>query len=397
MAQRIVLISGPIGVGKTTLSENLRLNHDARLIKTRDLLSMDARFRLQILRSRADALFEMLKMPGGDLVVVDTVKRIEQVNAIRKEYGQSVFHIHLKADRADLRKRFHTRQSSFIEARSYDEARRNATEAGVDSLESKADAVVNTSYCLAADVLTRAATHLHLFSRDYTQLVDVVVGGQFGSEGKGHIASFLAREYDVLVRVGGPNAGHKVFESPDPYTHHHLPCGSRGQKKSQLVIAPGSVIDPIRILKEIEQCGVSPEQLSIDPQAMLITEQDRVAEALLIQTIGSTGMGVSTATARRIMERSVPTMLAKDCHDLFPYIRETRTILERAYAANKRVLVEGNARGRPEFIPWKLPLCDFARYLGCLLPIGGGNTSQESAKSNYGVQDISNQGAKSRG
>ena len=57
----------------------------------------------------------------------------------------------------------------------------------------------------------RAATHLGLLTREYARLVDVIVGGQYGSEGKGHIASFLAREYALLVRVGGPNAGHKVF------------------------------------------------------------------------------------------------------------------------------------------------------------------------------------------
>jgi hypothetical protein len=42
------------------------------------------------------------------------------------------------------------------------------------------------------------------------QLVDVLIGGQYGSEGKGNNAYRLAPEYDVLMRVGGPNAGHKV-------------------------------------------------------------------------------------------------------------------------------------------------------------------------------------------
>jgi adenylosuccinate synthase len=66
-----------------------------------------------------------------------------------------------------------------------------------------------------------------LYGRGYARLVDVMVGGQYGSEGKGHVASYLAGEYDFLVRVGGPNAGHKVYEEPKPFTFHHLPSGTR--------------------------------------------------------------------------------------------------------------------------------------------------------------------------
>ena len=57
----------------------------------------------------------------------------------------------------------------------------------------------------AADVVARVAAHLGLFGRSIDRLVDAIVGGQYGSEGKGHIASYVASEYDLLVRVGGPN------------------------------------------------------------------------------------------------------------------------------------------------------------------------------------------------
>src|SRR5205807_105332 len=114
----------------------------------------------------------------------------------------------------------------------------------------------------------------------------VVVGGQYGSEGKGHIASFLAREYDLLVRVGGPNAGHTVYEVPEPYTFHHLPSGSRCSD-AQLVIGPGAVLYIPILLKEIADCSIDTNRLSIDPQAMIITEEDRVSEERLQKEIGS--------------------------------------------------------------------------------------------------------------
>ena len=87
--------------------------------------------------------------------------------------------------------------------------------------------------------------------------MDVLVGGQYGSEGKGNIADYLAPEYAVLMRVGGPNAGHKVYEEP-PYTHVSLPCGTRRHNEAQLLIGPGAVIEPGLLLDEIRKCDVEP-------------------------------------------------------------------------------------------------------------------------------------------
>jgi hypothetical protein len=106
-----------------------------------------------------------------------------------------------------------------------------------------------------------------LYGREYLRLVDVVVGGQFGSEGKGQIAAFLSQEYDWLVRVGGPNAGHTVYFEPEPYTFHHLPSGANSSE-AKLLIGPGAVLNVDKLLKEIADCKVSAERLRIDPQAI---------------------------------------------------------------------------------------------------------------------------------
>jgi adenylosuccinate synthase len=182
---------------------------------------------------------------------------------------------------------------------------------------------------------------LGLYGRGQDQLVDVVVGGQFGSEGKGHICSYLASEYEVLVRVGGPNAGHKVFQAPEPYTHRQLPSGTLFSN-AKLLIGPGATIDVETLLREAADCDVDANRLSIDPQAMIITSADKEAESDLIKAIGSTGQGVGAASARRITDRVKHTYtLARDIAALSPFCRPIADELENAYARRKRILLEG--------------------------------------------------------
>jgi len=359
MARRIVLLSGPIGVGKSTLTEGLARIYQARIIKTRELLDLEARHRFKALNSRqeyqefgelldredggkwvAKGVSELFDKEPAELVVVDAVRIIDQIRTLRETYGFAVFHLHLTGSEDDLKRRFDARDTKFKEATSYAEARSNPTERDVDLLEAKADAVVNTSYSQREDVLVRVATHLRLYSRDYTPTVDVIVGGQFGSEGKGNIASYLAREYDILIRGGGPNAGHKVYESPKAYTHHLLPCGTRSTS-AQLIIAPGAVISLKGVLREAFECRVGPERLSIDPQVMVINDEDVEAESILVKKIGSTGQGVGAATARRVLGRDGSAKLARDYPELKSFMRETAAILEQAYSRGSKILVEG--------------------------------------------------------
>jgi adenylosuccinate synthase len=227
------------------------------------------------------------------------------------------------------------------ELRTFKDVSKNPTEAAVHELEKSADIVVDTQACTPADVVVKTATHLGLFAREYARLVDVIVGGQYGSEGKGHIASYLSREYAVLVRVGGPNAGHKVILESGPYVHHQLPSGTQRNPAAKLIIAPGAVVNPESLLKEIRECKVDHDRLSIDPQTMIITARDCKAEAGLQKRISSTGQGVGVATARRILHRGKRLKLAKDVRELQPYIQDTWEVLERTYNTGGRVLVEG--------------------------------------------------------
>lgn len=72
----------------------------------------------------------------------------------------------------------------------------------------------------------------------------MLIGGQYGSEGKGNIVGHIAPEYDLLIRVGGPNAGHQVYAEPAPEKYFHLPSGTRRAPNAQLLLGPGAVIFP---------------------------------------------------------------------------------------------------------------------------------------------------------
>ncbi len=362
---QIVLLSGSVSSGKTTLSEQLRSQFGFDILKTKEVLKslvltnsrkepeLD-RKAMQLFGEKLDrrtegrwvltALTKLVRKLNNPNVriIVDAVRIKEQIRAIRQAHGFAVVHIHLRAPEGVLAERYKERRGTGIrELSSYAAVERNPTEAGVRELEIAADVVIDTARCLPADVLVRAATHLGLYSRDYTKLVDVLVGGQFGSEGKGHIASYLSREYGILVRVGGPNAGHKVFLTPEPYTHHQLPSGTLRNSTARLLLAPGCVLDPKKLLKEIADCRVSSDRLLIDPQAMIITETDAGKEEGLVKGIGSTGQGVGSATSRRILGRASGVKLARDIPDLRPFIGEIWPVLETAYREGHKVLVEG--------------------------------------------------------
>ncbi|GAB2867639.1 adenylosuccinate synthetase [Lentzea nigeriaca] len=236
--------------------------------------------------------------------------------------------------------------SGLIELDSYSALALNATEADIGKLEVEADLVIDTARNSVGDVETQVAAGLNLYAPRESRLVDVLIGAQYGSEGKGNIAFFLAPEYDVLMRVGGPNAGHKV-PLPTPYTHRLLPSGTRANSAATILIGPGATLSLDVLLPEIAESAVEVDRLFIDPQAMVIEQEDLVTEAKLVGGIGSTGKGGGAAAARRILGRhndgSVvpPVRLARDVPELEPYLRSSAEVLDIAFERGPRVLLEG--------------------------------------------------------
>ena len=361
MDRRIILLSGPVASGKSKLAQRLAKTFGMKFLSTSNWLKAalnkkdcERRSELQLegdtLDESTDGRWvldgldrELRDMDMNKSVVVDSVRKQNQIDAIRDAYGQVVTHIHMTAPLTVLEARYNSRQNIAQQSDSmtYKEVRTNQTELHVEELKEVADVVINSDRCTEQDVLVRTASHLGMFGDASTGFVDVILGGQYGSEGKGQIAAFLSREYDLLVRVGGPNAGHKVFELPEPYTHHQLPSGTRKTENAALLIGPGAVLDVDKLLTEIADCKVDVNRLGIDRSAMIISEEDFTNEVALKKGIGSTGQGVGSASSRRISGRGQDTKLAKDIPELAPYMCSALDVLQEKLARNARVCLEG--------------------------------------------------------
>ena len=143
----------------------------------------------------------------------------------------------------------------------------------------------------------------------------VVVGAQWGDEGKGKIVDWLSERADVIARFqGGHNAGHTLVIDGEVFKLSLLPSGIvRGGKLS--VIGNGVVLDPWHLIKEIEQ--LRGQGVTINPETLLVAENtplilpihgelDRAREAQSsVAKIGTTGRGIGPAYEDKVGRRSV--------------------------------------------------------------------------------------------
>ena len=174
--------------------------------------------------------------------------------------------------------------------------------------------------------------------------VTVVVGGQFGGEGKGKVAHYLAQETKarIAVRVGGSNSGHTVIDpSGTPIIFRHLPTAAI-LPDVICVLGAGSYINPDILLQEVFRVGLSPHRLLIDPNAIIVTERELNEEknSLLRQSIASTLSGTGAAVSRRI-SREASTIFAKDEKRLEKYVRPVVPVMREHLDAGQRIIIEG--------------------------------------------------------
>lgn len=360
---QIVIISGKTCSGKTGLADLLNKRYGFKVVSTREILSgflelHDANGpRAQLIDQgrKQDAgtnsrwvvegvLSIMDTLEAGQGVVVDHVISPDQVEEFRKEFGPDLVHVHLYATKETLLRRYAKSEGKVPDAPPYDEIDHLTDDVQIVRLKNDADVRIFTDRTDNADTLVRVAAHLRLFTSPEVRCVDVLVGGQYGSEGKGNIVAYLAREYDVLVRVGGPNAGHTVASAQGKFIHHLLPSGS-GFAKSRLLLGPGMTIRVQSLLEEITKLNIGPDRLFIDPQASIIEDEDIAEEkGGVVSAISSTGSGSGAAKARRIRHRGNSASivrLARDIPELKGFIGSTADQLERAYRAGESILLEG--------------------------------------------------------
>jgi len=147
----------------------------------------------------------------------------------------------------------------------------------------------------------------------------VVVGSQWGDEGKGKIVDWLSEQADVVVRFqGGHNAGHTLVIDGKTYKLSLLPSGVvRGGKLS--VIGNGVVVDPRALVDEIDRLtkqgvAVTPDNLRIAENASLILSLHRELDALREEAssattrIGTTKRGIGPAYEDKVGRRSIRVM-----------------------------------------------------------------------------------------
>ena len=181
--------------------------------------------------------------------------------------------------------------------------------------------------------------------------VSVVIGGQFGSEGKGKTALEIVRRNGssvMVIRVGGPNSGHTAYaRCGKKYVLRQLPAACV-DRNVDVVLPAGAYIDVDVLEAEIDELDYPRERIHISGQARIVEREHREweAEAKLVARIGSTGSGVGGAVvasvARGALNVGVKTRLAGEELRLSKYVDGGLSERLRNHLSDgNRVVVEG--------------------------------------------------------
>jgi adenylosuccinate synthase len=221
-------------------------------------------------------------------------------------------------------------------------------------------------------------------------MIIVIVGAQWGDEGKGKVVDLLADKFEIVTRYqGGHNAGHSVYVGEQAFTLRLLPSGIVHPGKT-CVLGNGMVIDPKAFFEEIDQLAeqgvdISPERVRVSTRAHLILPYHRALdhtseERLGNEKVGTTLRGIGPAYEDKAGRRGIrvadamhPDVLRQriergifdanqiitfygreplDAEAVFnetltyterlrPYVTDTMQFLNRAWREQRTILVEG--------------------------------------------------------
>ena len=158
--------------------------------------------------------------------------------------------------------------------------------------------------------------------------IDILLGLQWGDEGKGKIVDAISPDYDIIARFqGGPNAGHSLEFNKVKHVLHLIPSGIFHPEKLN-IIGNGVVIDPAVFKKEIENLGPSVDELVkrliISARANLILPGHRILDAAYetskgVSKIGSTLKGIGPSYTDKVARNGLRAgeILRKDFRDLY--------------------------------------------------------------------------------
>ncbi len=221
----------------------------------------------------------------------------------------------------------------------------------------------------------------------------VIVGTQWGDEGKGKIVDLLTRSADYVVRFqGGNNAGHTLVVNKQQYIFHIIPSGILYEDK-KCMIGNGVIIDPAILLEEIDSLAekglpVTPERLMISENAHLIMEYhrrlDQAQEASLSKEkkIGTTGRGIGPCYVDKVGRSGIKI------GDLL----DESSLREKLAASldEKNFLLEHKYREEP--VSFEVVLTNMLAYAEKLAPFVG-NVSVELDKARKRGENILFEGA----
>ncbi|MBA3632614.1 MAG: adenylosuccinate synthase [Acidobacteria bacterium] len=173
-------------------------------------------------------------------------------------------------------------------------------------------------------------------------MIIVIIGAQWGDEGKGKVVDLLADRFDIVARYqGGHNAGHSVYVGEKAFVLRLLPSGIIHEGKT-CVLGNGMVIDPKAFFEEVDQMqeqgiSVTPERLKVSSRAHLIMPYHRALdhtseERLGNEKIGTTLRGIGPAYEDKAGRRGIRVSDA-----LVPELLKSR--IERNLAEANRVIV----------------------------------------------------------
>jgi adenylosuccinate synthase len=165
----------------------------------------------------------------------------------------------------------------------------------------------------------------------------VLVGAQWGDEGKGRVADWLARESDATARyAGGDNAGHTVIVGDRKFKLHLIPSGVI-HSRMQCILGSGMVINPIRLVGELDMLAeqgidISPQRIHVSARAHIITpghlELDGAEErARGGESIGTTQRGIGPAYRDKTARTG---LLAGEMADPEGFADRVQTAVEQA-------------------------------------------------------------------
>ena len=186
--------------------------------------------------------------------------------------------------------------------------------------------------------------------------VTVVLGMQWGDEGKGKIIDVLSQKADVVVRFqGGNNAGHTIEIGEDKFILHLIPSGIL-RRSSQCIIGNGMVVDPFGLVNEIEALEAKGilirERLQISDRAHLVFNFHKVLDGWRDVSstngkIGTTLRGIGPAYADKANRSGIRASELKYKSKLREKLKQIISLYNNFFKANKLTLLDPDQEWAP--------------------------------------------------